>query len=212
MLGGAKIGDRAAAAGRPERAARTLAPSDVRHPVLQAFAGRSSLGLGEVPAVRRRSRGRAVRRWRGSRSGRRRSSTATSGEGRALVLASDLDNRWNDFPLHATFVPFVHESVALPVAGASRAVDYSVGAGAGRGCADARRRDRAAGGRAGRPFDCGERRTGGVRCRPPDRGRVPDRGHPPAGSAPWFANTAQRAGAGRAAAHLAIRAGADDWR
>src|SRR5262249_43738754 len=34
-----------------------------------------------------------------------------AGDGRGFVLASDLDNRWNDFPLHATFVPFLHEAI-----------------------------------------------------------------------------------------------------
>ena len=33
------------------------------------------------------------------------------GDGRALVLASDLGMEWNDFPRHPGFVPFVHESV-----------------------------------------------------------------------------------------------------
>ena len=46
-----------------------------------------------------------------------------AGEGRALVMASDLDNRWNDFPLHATFVPFVHEAVRYLASGRAHAVD-----------------------------------------------------------------------------------------
>jgi hypothetical protein len=48
------------------------------------------------------------------------------GEGRALVLASDLDNGWNDFPRHATFVPFVHEAVRYVSGRRSRAGEYLV--------------------------------------------------------------------------------------
>ena len=33
------------------------------------------------------------------------------GKGRVVVFASDLDRRWNDFPLHPAFVPFAVESV-----------------------------------------------------------------------------------------------------
>ena len=47
--------------------------------------------------------------------------TFTSGEAAVLGAgrrgprpdrASDFNNRWNDFPLHPTFVPFVHEACA----------------------------------------------------------------------------------------------------
>jgi len=50
-----------------------------------------------------------------------------AGDGRALVLASDLNDRWNDFPLHATFVPFVHEMIAYLSSARPRAGDYLVG-------------------------------------------------------------------------------------
>ena len=50
-----------------------------------------------------------------------------AGEGRALVLASDLNNRWNDFPLHATFVPFLHETVRYLSRAGARANEYLVG-------------------------------------------------------------------------------------
>src|SRR5262249_26332928 len=51
----------------------------------------------------------------------------TAGEGRALVLASDLENRWNDFPLHASYLPFVHEAVRYLASGHVRASEYLVG-------------------------------------------------------------------------------------
>ena len=41
------------------------------------------------------------------------------GAGRALVLATDLNNAWNDFPRRPSYVPFVHEMASYLV-GASR--------------------------------------------------------------------------------------------
>jgi hypothetical protein len=55
-----------------------------------------------------------------------------SGGGRVLVFASDLNNRWNDFPLQPSFVPFVHESVRY-LAGPRRGrTEYLIGELAGR--------------------------------------------------------------------------------
>lgn len=51
------------------------------------------------------------------------------------MLASDLDNRWNDFPLRATFVPFVHEAIGYLVGSRRSQSEYIVGeqpAGVGR--------------------------------------------------------------------------------
>jgi hypothetical protein len=45
--------------------------------------------------------------------------------GRAVVFASDLDNKWNDFPLHATFVPFIHEVIRY-LSGGQRSSDYVI--------------------------------------------------------------------------------------
>ena len=42
-----------------------------------------------------------------------------SGRGRVLLFASDVDRRWNDFPLHPAFVPFVVESLRYVLAGAA---------------------------------------------------------------------------------------------
>ncbi len=87
----------------------SLAPSDVRHPVFRGFgAGRSALGLVQFDRV-------TVIRAAGCQTLARFTSgdaalvDCAPGSGRALILASDLDNRWNDFPLHSMFVPFVHE-------------------------------------------------------------------------------------------------------
>jgi hypothetical protein len=42
------------------------------------------------------------------------------------VFASDLENRWNDFPLHATFVPFLHEIVRYLASARAHAGEYLV--------------------------------------------------------------------------------------
>jgi hypothetical protein len=50
-----------------------------------------------------------------------------AGAGRVLVFASDLNHAWNDFPRHATFVPFLHETVAYLSRGRVRSGDFLVG-------------------------------------------------------------------------------------
>ena len=80
-------------------------------PCSQSFGGPIVARPREVSPRRDDSRGTAARRWRVSRPAKPALVDCDAGTGRALVLASDLDNRWNDFPLHATFVPFVHEAM-----------------------------------------------------------------------------------------------------
>ena len=48
------------------------------------------------------------------------------GSGRVLVFASDLNREWNDFPLHPTFVAFVHEMVRYLAAAREAPRDYLV--------------------------------------------------------------------------------------
>jgi hypothetical protein len=125
-LGGVKIGIAAPQEnGGTANAPRALAPADVRHPVFRTFSGQSSLGLVKFRRV-------AIVRAEGCQTLARFTTGETaladceSGQGRALVLASDLDNKWNDFPLHATFLPFMHEVVGY-LAGTTRREDYLVG-------------------------------------------------------------------------------------
>jgi hypothetical protein len=51
----------------------------------------------------------------------------SQGAGRALFLASDLDGKWNDFPRHASFVPFLHEAVRYLAGPRPRAGEYLIG-------------------------------------------------------------------------------------
>jgi len=110
----------------PFSGTRALAPADVRHPVFQAFVPNTgSLGL---VAFQRAARidGTACQTLARFTTGDAALLECPAGDGRALVLASDLDNRWNDFPLHATFVPFLHEAVRYLSSARAHAFEYLV--------------------------------------------------------------------------------------
>lgn len=105
----------------------TLAATDVRHPIFQAFGGLAA-NLGAV---------RITRAWRVADEGWHVAARfdhgapalldRSLGAGRIVLFASDLDRRWNDFPVHPAFVPFVLEAVRHV---ASRTIDpdtYIVG-------------------------------------------------------------------------------------
>jgi Aerotolerance regulator N-terminal/von Willebrand factor type A domain len=89
----------------------TLAATDLRHPILRPF-GALAANLGQV---------RVDRSWRVSPDGWSviaRFSNGTpallermSGRGRVVLFASDVNRRWNDFPLHPAFVPFAIEAM-----------------------------------------------------------------------------------------------------
>jgi hypothetical protein len=106
---------------------RSMVPADVRHPIFQPF-GPATGSFGLV---------RFTRAARLSASGCQTLAKFTSGEaavidcpigdGRAIVMASDLNNRWNDFPLHATFVPFLHETVRYLSNAHVKSSEYLVG-------------------------------------------------------------------------------------
>jgi aerotolerance regulator-like protein/VWA domain-containing protein len=108
-------------------AARALAPADGRHPIFQSFAGNAAtLGLVKFQNAARIS-GAACQTLARFTTGDTALIECPAGDGRALVLASDLDNRWNDFPLHATFVPFLHEVVRYLASARAHASEYLVG-------------------------------------------------------------------------------------
>jgi hypothetical protein len=108
-------------------AARALAPADVRHPIFQSFVGNAAtLGLVKFQNAARIG-GTACQTLARFTTGDTALIECPAGEGRALVLASDLDNRWNDFPLHQTFVPFLHEVVRYVGSARAHASEYLVG-------------------------------------------------------------------------------------
>jgi hypothetical protein len=109
------------------RGSRTLTPVDVRHPVFR--------GLG----VAGETLGLVAFRQVASVSGNECDLLAkfTTGEvaliecardgARTLVFASDINQAWNDFPRHGTFVPFLHEVMAYLSEGRGRRHEYYVG-------------------------------------------------------------------------------------
>jgi hypothetical protein len=97
-----------------------LAPVDVRHTVFAPYADRAAAYAGvrfdRVVRLRPSEGDRILANFENGLpaiAGRR------VGQGRALMIASDLDARWNQWPASPTFVPFVAEAVAW-VAGRDR--------------------------------------------------------------------------------------------
>jgi len=106
--------------------ARALAPADVRHPIFQAFSGNATtLGLVRFDRASRIA-GSGCQTLARFTTGDVAFLECPAGEGRALVLAADLDNKWSDFPLHATFVPFLHETVRYLASARAHASDYVI--------------------------------------------------------------------------------------
>jgi hypothetical protein len=105
----------------------TLAATDMRHPILRPFGGLAA-NLGSV---------RVTRAWRVDADGWHVAARfdhgapalldRSHGAGRIVLFATDLDRRWNDFPVHPAFVPFVLESVRHVASRAVEADIYTVG-------------------------------------------------------------------------------------
>jgi Aerotolerance regulator N-terminal/von Willebrand factor type A domain len=94
-----------------QRLKGTLSVTDLRHPIFQPF-GALAANLGNV---------RFERSWRLKSDAWEVAARFTDGspalversegKGRVVLFASDLDRRWNDFPLHPSFVPFAVETL-----------------------------------------------------------------------------------------------------
>jgi hypothetical protein len=105
----------------------SLAPADVRHPIFRSFGDEvASLGLVQFRGVARVN-ARSCQTIARFTSGDSAILDCAAGSGRALVVASDLNNRWNDFPRHASFVPFLDQAVRYLASGRGRASEYLVG-------------------------------------------------------------------------------------
>ena len=110
-----------------DAAATNFAPDDSRHPVFRLFGGAGTLSnvtfmrsaLLDAPAD-----GAVIARYT---DGTPAVIEERAGKGRVLLLASDLNYRWNDFPLQPSFVPFVHETVRYLAAARAARTEYLVG-------------------------------------------------------------------------------------
>jgi hypothetical protein len=97
---------------RDLRNAGVLAATDLRHPVFRPFDAVAA-NFGQVVFDRAWQIG-AAEGWRvlaRYTDGAAALAERPAGDGRVLLFTSDLDRRWNDFPLHPSFVPFVQETV-----------------------------------------------------------------------------------------------------
>jgi len=105
----------------------SLAPADIRHPIFQPF-GPAAASLGLVRFERAATISAAgCQTLAKFTSGEAALIDCGIGEGHAVVLSSDLNNRWNDFPLHESFLPFMHETVRYLSSARAQATDYLVG-------------------------------------------------------------------------------------
>src|SRR5262249_18494645 len=94
------------------RNAGVLAATDLRHPVFRPFDALAA-NFGQVVFDRAwqidpADRWRVLARYT---DGAAALAERAAGEGRVLLFTSDLDRRWNAFPLHPSSVPFVQEPV-----------------------------------------------------------------------------------------------------
>ena len=94
------------------RNAGVLAATDLRHPVFRPFDALAA-NFGQVVFDRawQIDPGDGWRVLARYTDGAAALTERPVGDGRVLLFTSDLDRRWNDFPLHPSFVPFVQETV-----------------------------------------------------------------------------------------------------
>lgn len=104
-----------------------FAPADSRHPVFRPFGGVGTLGnvtFSRAALVDAPDGTRVLARYT---DGTPALVEERAGAGRVLVFGSDLNNRWNDFPLQPAFVPFVHETIRYLASPRTTRTEYLVG-------------------------------------------------------------------------------------
>jgi hypothetical protein len=104
----------------------TLSATDLRHPIFRPFGGLAA-NLGQV---------RFDRAWRVSPQGWTVIAHFSNGNaallerplerGRVVLFASDMDRRWNDFPVHPGFVPFALETIRYAAGDRQASREYTV--------------------------------------------------------------------------------------
>jgi hypothetical protein len=109
------------------RASVSLAATELHHPIFRLFGGLAA-NLGQVQFARAwlvKAEGWDViaRFTDGSPAVLER----REGRGRVVLFASDFDRRWNDFPIHPVFVPFIAETVRYAGGEAAVMREFTVG-------------------------------------------------------------------------------------
>lgn len=104
-----------------------FAPADTRHPVFRLFGGVGTLAnvsFERAARVEPSDTADVIARYT---DGTPALVEDRATGGRVLVFASDLNNRWNDFPVQPAFVPFVHEMLRYLAATRAPRAEYIVG-------------------------------------------------------------------------------------
>jgi hypothetical protein len=110
-----------------EPATLSMMPADVRHPVFRSFGAEiASLGLIRFQRTAR-VKGAGCQTIARFTSGEPAVLDCGVGAGRAIVFASDLGNRWNDFPVRSSFVPFLDQTLRYVSNNGARATEYLAG-------------------------------------------------------------------------------------
>jgi hypothetical protein len=111
---------------RPASTVR-FAPDDSRHPVFRPFGGVGTLGnvtFTRAALVDPSAGARVLARYT---DGTPALVEEQGSAGRVLVFGSDLNYRWNDFPLQPAFLPFVHETIRYLASPRTTRTEYLVG-------------------------------------------------------------------------------------
>jgi hypothetical protein len=89
----------------------SFAPDDARHPVFRLFGGAGALGnvtFTRAALIEPSRSANVIARYTDGTPALVEERESGS---RVLVFGSDLNHRWNDFPLQPAFLPFVHEAL-----------------------------------------------------------------------------------------------------
>ncbi len=108
----------------------SLAPTDTRHPIFRPFGGGGVLGnvsFDRTSLFEAMEGAVVLARFTDGTPALIEAGRSTAPAGRLLLFGSDLNYRWNDFPLQPAFVPFVHETVRYLTASRSSRLEYLVG-------------------------------------------------------------------------------------
>ena len=104
-----------------------MAPDDARHPIFRPLAGGGSLGNATFSRIAQVKPGVTAQTLARYSDGSAALVDEAAGQGRVVLLASDLNNSWNDLPVQPAFVPFLHETLRYLATDRGGRNDYIVG-------------------------------------------------------------------------------------
>jgi hypothetical protein len=104
-----------------------FAPADSRHPVFRPFGGVGTLANVRFTRAAHLAAANGATVIASYSDGTPAVVEERPGRGRVLLFASDMNYRWNDFPLQPAFVPFVHETVRYLAGARAARTEFVVG-------------------------------------------------------------------------------------